>query len=88
MIRMVSFLYITNFGLVIIYSWRVDILAAEDLFCVPVKIGYGKGAVNPVSDSTTFFKPIKHSESVGLNGGSCDHVEIGVLPQGSSQKLI
>ena len=50
-------------------------LREEDLFCVQVKIGYGKGGMNPVRDSTTFYRPTK-SGAVG------DDFVVGVLPGG------
>ena len=65
-------------------------LSEEDLFCVPVKIGYGKGAVNPVSDSTTFFKPRKHSVSISTAQDNSSALEkedyhVGILPQGRNE---
>lgn len=63
-------------------------LPEEDLFCVPVKIGYGKGAVNPVSDSTTFFKPRKHpvniSTSQSIISAAGEDYHVGILPQGGA----
>lgn len=35
----------------------------EDVFLSLVKIGYGKGRKNPVTESTTFFQPWKHNSS-------------------------
>ena len=68
-------------------------LPEEDLFCVPVKIGYGKGAVNPVSDSTTFFKPRKHPVNISTTSESIISAEgedyhVGILPQGASKLIL
>ena len=64
-------------------------LPEEDLFCVPVKIGYGKGAVNPVSDSTTFFKPRKHTTSLEDSAAlGREDYHVGILPQGSTSTLL
>lgn len=39
-------------------------LKSSDIFVVVVKIGYGKGKLNPVSDLTTFYKPVKKEDHV------------------------
>lgn len=48
-------------------------LKDSDIFCTIVKIGYGKGNKNPVSDLTTFYMLDKEdlAVSTGSNGGSC-----------------
>ena len=53
----------------------------EDLFCLAVKIGYGKGGKNPVTNGcTTFFKPRE------LNAGS--GWDVGPLAQTSVSRLL
>ena len=35
----------------------ISLLTESDMFCRIFKIGFGKGDKNPVTDSTSFFKP-------------------------------
>jgi hypothetical protein len=71
-------------------------LNEADLFCVPVKIGYGKGqAGHPVSDCTTFYQPRKgggdeiggEKATVLANRGTrpivIDQYIVGLLPGGT-----
>lgn len=52
----------------------------EDIFCQLVKIGYGKGNVNPVSSLTAFYEPNK-GRNKGANT-SDDAWCVGVMPEG------
>jgi len=56
-----------------------DFIKLEDIVCVVVKLGYGKGGRNPVTELTTFYKPIPTQETAEaaegdeLNGEGCIH---------------
>ena len=66
-------------------------LSDHDVFCVVVKVGYGKGGLNPVSELTTFYLPIKQGEGGGPQSsypGNGASVEVGVVPQDSVSRLI
>ena len=43
-------------------------LTPDDLFCAVVKVGYGKGGLNPVSELTTFYLPakVRHNPTLPL----------------------
>ena len=49
----------------------VPVISDSDLFVCVVKIGYGKGKQNPVSELTTFYQPVKAGtkDSVGTSEG-------------------
>lgn len=49
--------------------------AASDIFCCVIKLDYGKGGKDPVSEMTTFFRPIK-SDDASSHPGSVDY-EVG-----------
>lgn len=69
----------------------LEALTADDLFCAVVKVGYGKGGLNPVSQLTTFYLPKKQDLSSSNSQASVpltDTVEIGVVPQDSVSRLI
>jgi hypothetical protein len=55
------------------------VISSDDIFCVTVKIGYGKGKKNPVSDTTSFYRPSKPSP---LSNESETPLRVGVLPPG------
>ena len=62
-------------------------LPENDFFCQIVKIGYGKGNINPVSTFTAFYEPNKSD-----NNGSFDITvdnnhhgwRVGVVPEGKT----
>ena len=55
----------------------------EDIFCVTVNIGYGKGNKNPVTESTTFYSPSdKNSNLNSYNSDNHNNWTIGLLPKG------
>jgi hypothetical protein len=43
-------------------SVMISELKAEDIFCRIFKMGFGKGKKNPVTDSTSFYRPNKNQE--------------------------
>jgi hypothetical protein len=40
---------------------------SNDIICSVVKMGYGKGGKNPVTDLTAFYRPVKHYNSLHSN---------------------
>jgi hypothetical protein len=56
----------------------------NDIFCAVVKIGYGKGGLNPVSELTSFYLPVKTPDGETSRGS----VDIGVVPQESVSRLV
>ena len=67
----------------------------KDIFCTVTKLGYGSGGHDPVTKSTTFYKPVKDSDDFDNNDNddviqtSADgKVIIGILPPDSVSRLI
>lgn len=44
-------------------SGMISQLKEEDIFCRIFKMGFGKGKNNPVTDSTSFYRPNKNQEA-------------------------
>jgi hypothetical protein len=42
---------------------KISELKEEDVFCRIFKMGFGKGKKNPVTDSTSFYRPNKNQET-------------------------
>ena len=66
-----------------------DEIASDDVMCVVLKLGYGKGGLNPVTELTTFFKP-QSSERENPDGidGEEKAVVVGVVfPQAVSRLI-
>ena len=42
---------------------KISELKGEDIFCRIFKMGFGKGKKNPVTDSTSFYRPNKNQET-------------------------
>lgn len=69
-------------------------LPPSDFFCQIVKIGYGKGNINPVSTFTAFYEPNKSEDedsSLQITENNCN-VEggwrVGVVPEGEHLKYL
>ncbi len=66
-------------------------LPPRDFFCQIVKIGYGKGNINPVSTFTAFYEPNKMDESsfnLRIDGDRSNEEvgwRVGVVPEGKMQ---
>jgi hypothetical protein len=54
-------------------------IETNDLFCQIVKIGYGKGNINPVSSLTAFYEPNKSDD---VNDVQLHPWNVGVMPEG------
>lgn len=61
-------------------------LSEEDLFCSVVKVGYGRGNQNPLTNSTAFYRPNKSASLSSTGGDGQDNIEwqLGALPQGKN----
>lgn len=62
------------------FNSKIDVesritLDENDLFCQIVKIGYGKGKANPVSQLTVFYQPNRSSDESNYN--------VGLVPEGN-----
>ena len=42
---------------------RIISLKDDDIFCRMIKMGFGKGKLNPVTDSTSFYQPQKNAHT-------------------------
>ena len=42
---------------------RIISLKDDDIFCRMIKMGFGKGKLNPVTDSTSFYQPQKNART-------------------------
>ena len=58
-------------------------ISENDLFVAIIKLGYGKGGSDPVTELTTFYSPIKLPTSSTSTSTGNDGWEIGSLPPGS-----
>jgi hypothetical protein len=65
-------------------------LPESDFFCQIVKIGYGKGNINPVSTFTAFYEPNKSDDSsfdITIDNNQ-NGWRVGVVPEGLSHSFI
>lgn len=59
-------------------------ITVDELICSTVKMGFGKGGKNPVSELTTFFVPEKTSDSgASSKRTAADGMVVGVAPPGT-----
>lgn len=68
----------------------------DDIICVVVTLGYGKGGKNPVSELTTFYAPRSKAGGalVGVDGGGAEGSadkeawQVGVVPEDAISRLL